>query len=348
MPSRYIKSATDYRHKRHTGKKAPPTGTDADLNLVSMLPLFMDEDKARAFMETKRWADGRKCPHCQCGETYKLTAKPGSKSPVRPGVYKCKECRKQFTVRVGTVFEDSKLPIRVWLHAIFLMCTAKNGISSHELARALDITQKSAWFVEHRVRESMKQEPMAGMLGKSGGIVEVDETWCGARRPRIKGTRKGPTGAKAPVLALVERGGNVVAYPIASTTANELKGAVRRLVDKSATIMTDEHRCYQGIGKEFDGGHLTVHHGSDEYVRQEKRGDEVVTVTTNSVEGFFSRIKRSHVGVHHHMSRKHLARYVTEAAFKYNSRRMADGSRMVAAIKGAEGRRLMYRQPVEK
>jgi transposase-like protein len=135
-------------------RKLKPTGTKADLNLVSLLPILTDEDKAREFMEAKRWPNGPICPHCQSTEVYRLAAKRGSKSPVRPGVCKCKECRKQFTVRVGTVFEDSNLPIHTWLMAIHLLCAAKNGISSHELARQLGITQKSGWFVCHRIRES--------------------------------------------------------------------------------------------------------------------------------------------------------------------------------------------------
>ncbi len=324
-------------------RKNPPTGTDKDINLVTLLPILTNEDKAREFMEAKRWPNGAVCPHCQCGETYKLTAKEGSKSPVRPGVYKCKACRKQFTVRVGTIFEDSKLPIHKWLMAIHMMCSAKNGVSSHELGRALEVTQKTAWFVCHRIRESMKLEPMAGMLK---GTVEADETYVGPRRPRYKGTSKpGPGTSKQPVLALVERGGNVVAYPIESANSATLKGSIRELVHSDSTIVTDEHRCYVGIGKEFRGGHKTVNHGRNEYVRVEQCG-EVFVATTNTVEGFFSRIKRSHMGVHHSMSKKHLHRYVTEAVFKYNSRKVTDGERMVKAIQGAAGKRLMYRNPM--
>ena len=138
MPSKYIKSTTDYTHKPHSGKKAPPTGTDADLNLATMSLMFSDEEKARNFIESKRWANGVACPHCECGETHKLTAKPGSKSPVRPGVHKCKSCRKQFTVRIGTIFEDSKIPLCKWLMAIHLMTSSKKGISSHQIAREMN------------------------------------------------------------------------------------------------------------------------------------------------------------------------------------------------------------------
>jgi transposase-like protein len=340
MPSRYIRKNNGYRTKPHSGKKSPPTGTDADLNLVTMLPLFTDEEKAREFVEAKRWPNGPVCPHCQSTEAYKLTAKPGSKKPVRPGIYKCKACRQQFSVRVGTIFEDSKLPICKWLMATHLMAAGKNDISSHEMSRLLGVTQKTAWFVCHRLREAMRLEPVAGMLS---GTIEADETFIGARKPRYKGKRKGPSGAKKPVMALVERGGSVVAFPIKAANATTLKGSVRELVDDSSTVMTDSHRCYIGLDKHFDGGHHSVNHTKGEYVRVEQCGE--VIVSTNTAESFFARIERSFIGTHHKMSAKHLHRYVTETMFRWNTRKMADGVRMVAVIKGAEGKRLMYRQP---
>lgn len=346
MPSRYKKTGTDYRTKPHSGKKSPPTGTDADINLASLLPILTDETKAREFLEQKRWPNGPFCPHCKCTEVYKLAPKPGSKSPVRPGVHKCKDCRQQFTVRVGTIFEDSKLPIHKWLMAIHLMAAGKNNISSHEMARLLDITQKSGWFVCHRLREAMKLEPVAGMLS---GVVECDETWVGARKPRYRNPRKGntqgPATKKKPVMALVERDGDAVAFPIKSANAKTLKGSVRNLVDKSASVMTDSHRCYIGLDKDFEGGHRSVNHTAGEYVRYEQCGD--VFVSTNTVESFFSRIKRPFIGTHHHYSARHLHRYVTEAVFRWNSRKNADGVRMVAVIRGAEGRRLKYHSPAE-
>ena len=165
MPTPFRPKNPKYRKQTHTGKKNPPKGTAADLNAMTMAGLFADEDSARDFLEAQRWPDGKPvCPHCGSVEGYRLTAKPGSKSPVRKGVCKCKECRKQFTVRVGTIMEDSKLPIRYWLYAIHLMTSSKKGVSSHQIARELDITPKSAWFLTHRIRESMKQEPMPGML----------------------------------------------------------------------------------------------------------------------------------------------------------------------------------------
>src|SRR3989304_316710 len=182
MPSIYKPKNTKYRNQPHTGKKKPPTGTDSDLNLASMSAILNDEDKARAFLESKRWPDGKPvCPHCG-GEGYALTPKPDSKRPGRPGLKKCKACRKQFTVRVGTIFEESKIQIRQWLMAIHLMTSSKKGVSSHQIARELGITQKSAWFVCHRVREAMRQEPLKGMLLQ--GTVEADETYVGPKNVR--------------------------------------------------------------------------------------------------------------------------------------------------------------------
>src|SRR5260370_11918278 len=156
---------------------------NGELNLASMAGIFADEDKARAFLENMVWPNGPICPHCDCTEVYKLTAKEASKSPVRPGVYKCKKCRKQFTVRIGTIMEESLLPIRKWLAAIHLMTSSKKGVSSHQIARELDITVKSAWFLTHRIREAMRQEPLAGMLA---GLIQADESYVGGQ-PR-KGT----------------------------------------------------------------------------------------------------------------------------------------------------------------
>src|SRR5437660_7625873 len=174
-----------------------------DLNMATLAETFADEDKARDFLEQQRWPDGPVCPHCGSGNAYKLTAKPGSKSPVRPGVYKCKSCRKQFTVRIGTIMEESLIPLRKWVMAFHLITSSKKGISSHQMARELGVTQKTAWFLNHRIREAMKEEPMVSLLQ---GVVEVDETYVGGK-PR-KGTGKHKRGRgteKTPVVVLVER-----------------------------------------------------------------------------------------------------------------------------------------------
>jgi transposase-like protein len=324
-------------------KKAAPTGTDADLNLASMAGLFANEDQARAFLESKRWPNGPVCPHCQSTEAYKLTPKPGSEKPVRPGVYKCKKCREQFTVRVGTIFEDSKLPISKWLMAIHLMTSSKKGVSSHQIARELGITVKSAWFVTHRIREAMKKEPMAGMLS---GVVEVDETYVGGKPRKGDGKKhkRGRGTSKTPVMVLVERDGTARTMPLENITSETLKGQVEVNVAKESIVMTDELAGYMGLADGPDGfaAHETVKHGAGEYSRPGKDG---VTVHTNTAESFFALLKRGHYGIFHQLSKKHLHRYCTEFGFRWNQRKVSDGERMTAAIIGAEGKRLMYRQP---
>jgi transposase-like protein len=263
---------------------------------------------------------------------YALKAKEGSTKPVRKGVYKCKDCRKQFTVTVGTIFEGSHIPLHKWLMAIHFLCASKKGMSSHQLHRLLGITYKSAWFMTHRIREAMRQEPLASKLT---GTVEVDETYIGG-----KSDRPGRDNVqKTAVVALVERQGRVVAKPVERVTAKELKGAIHEHVAKEALIMTDELASYQGLDKEFSG-HLTVNHSQKEYAWG--------PVSTNTVEGFFSLLKRGVNGTFHHVSKKHLGRYCDEFSFRWNHRGVTDGERAVAAIKATEGKRLYYKKPVEK
>jgi transposase-like protein len=320
--------------------KKPPTGTDSDLNLSTLSHLFVDENKAREFVESKRWPDGVFCPHCGEGDAYKLTAKPGSKRPVRPGVYKCKGCRKQFTVRIGTIFEESKIPISKWLMAIHLMTSSKKGVSSHQIARELGVTQKSGWFLCHRIREAMKQEPMAGLLK---GQVEIDETYIGGKPRHNKGSNKRGRGtAKKPVVALVERGGRVRSFPVDAVDSKTLHGAAVARIDLTATVFTDELRSYRGIGKHF-AGHHTINHGDKQYATTAPDGTKI---TTNTVESYFALLKRGHYGIFHQYSKQHMHRYCNEFSFRWDHRKTSDGQRMVAAIEGAEGKRLTYRQPV--
>jgi transposase-like protein len=272
-------------------RKNKPTGTDADLNLASLSPLFVDEEKARKFLEAKRWPHGPVCPHCGSVNIYVLTAKPNSRRSVRPGVYKCGSCREQFTVRIGTIFEESHIPLRKWLMAIHLMTSSKKGISSHQISREVGITQKSAWFLCHRIREAMRQEPMVGLLK---GTVEADETYIGARKPRFKGTSKPGRGtSKKPVMVLVERHGNARTMPIDKVDSKTLKGEVRKHVDRSAEIVTDDWKSYGGLAKEF-GGHEVICHSSGEYART---NDEGMSVNTNTAESFFALLKRGHYGI---------------------------------------------------
>jgi transposase-like protein len=297
--------------------------------------LFVDEDKAREFLESKRWPDGKPvCPHCD-GEGYALVAKPNSKRPGRPGLKKCKKCRKQFTVRVGTIFEESKIRISQWLMAIHLMTSSKKGVSSHQIARELGITQKSAWFVCHRVREAMKQEPLKGMLLK--GTVEVDETYIGGRsRPKGQGGQGRSTKTKMPVLALVERGGRVRAVPITKVSAKNLRRHIKKQVDTQNTrLMTDDFPSYRGFSKDFPMGHGIIKHKDKIYA--------IGDITTNTAESFFALLKRGVHGIFHQVSRRHLRRYCHEFSFRWDHRKVTDGTRMVAAIVGAEGKRLAYR-----
>jgi transposase-like protein len=321
-------------------RKNPPTGTDADLNLVALMELFTDEAKARQFLESKRWPFGPTCPHCDSTDVYRLQPKPGSAKPVRPGVYKCGNCRQQFTVRVGTIMEDSKLPLSKWLMAIHLLTSSKKGISSNQIARELKITVKTAWFLTHRIREAMKEAPLADLLK---GHVEVDETYVGGKPRKGDGKKhkRGRGTDKAPVMVLVERDGSARAAMLGEVTAKSLKGQIRMNVGKEAVIMTDELALYRGLDAEY-AGHETVKHSGAEFVRKLESG---VKVHTNTAESYFALLKRGHYGVYHRMSKKHLPRYCCEFNFRWNHRKISDGERMVAAIRGVKGKRLMYRPP---
>lgn len=317
--------------------------SDCTLNLSTLAELFADEDKARDFLEEKLWPGGPVCPHCEsAGGAYLLTGKAESKTPVRKGVYKCKTCRKQYTVRVGTIFEDSHIPLRKWLMALHLLTSSKKGISSLQISREVGITYKSAWFMTHRIREAMTEILSEPSLGGSGTSVEVDETYVGGKpRPGGKPSKSGRGTNKKPVLVLVERDGNAVAHPVKTVRAYELNRAILKTVDLSSTLVTDEFNVYNHVGKKFEGGHSTVHHRSGEYRNEDGQH-------TNTAESFFALIKRGHIGAFHQMSEKHLHRYVTEFTFRWNRRKITDGERMVAAIKGAEGKRLYYASPDKK
>jgi transposase-like protein len=290
--------------------------------------IYLNEEAAREYLEQVRWPDGAICPHCGSIGAYKLQPKVTSKRPVRSGVWKCKACRKQFTVTVGTVFEDSHIPLYQWLSAIQFLCASKKGISAHQLHRMLDITYKSAWFMAHRIRYAMGQPPLAEKLL---GIVEADETYIGGK---ARGKRGRGAENKTPVFALVQRGGDVRSFKTEQVTAKNLKAMIRENVLKDSTIMTDEFLAYRGLGKEF-ADHQTVNHGTKEYVR----GNAHV----NSAEGYFSILKRGIIGTYHHVSKQHLDQYLNEFNFRYNSRKVDDAFRMILAIQGVKGKRLVLR-----
>jgi transposase-like protein len=311
----------------------------ADINLIEIAGLLADEEEAIKFFESIRWPEGPVCPHCNHQGAYAIKA--NAKTKVRKGLWKCASCRKQFTVRVGTIFEDSKISLGKWLMALHLMCSSKKGISALQLKRNLKVAYPTAWFMCHRIRYAMTQEPLAGLLR---GTVEVDETYVGGK-PR-RGVKKGESGRgtkKMPVLALVERNGRAHAMPIEFVDAKTLKGEIRKHVDPSSTINTDEYPSYRGIGLEFAGGHRTVKHSEGQY-SYKAFGQ---SINTNSVESFFALMKRGHYGVFHQLSRKHLHRYCDEFSFRWSYRDLSDGERTVIAIMGSVGRRLMYKEPAK-
>ena len=257
----------------------------------------ISDEQARGILEKLRWPNGPVCPKCGGVDPYKLTPrKPGTKT--RKGLYKCRACRQQFTVTVGTVMEDSHIALGKWLMAIHLLCASKKGMSAHQLHRMLKINYRSAWFMAHRLRYAMTRPPL---VGKLRGIVEADETYMGGK-PRNRHASRGPAPAKTPVLALVERDGNVRSQVIANVNARNLRSAVRENVEKGSTLMTDGHQGYIRATTGYE--HERVNHEAGEYVRG--------AAYTNTVESFFSLLKRGVYGVYHHVSDKHLPRYLSE------------------------------------
>ncbi|HEY1225511.1 MAG TPA: IS1595 family transposase [Brevundimonas sp.] len=308
-------------------------------------PIFHDEAKARAHFEKVRWPHGRVCPHC--GVVDASTALQGKAH--RKGLYKCNACGDQFTATIGTVYEDSKVPLNKWLLATHLMCASKKGISALQLQRELALgSYRTAWFMAHRIRESMTDTDDTP-LGGEGQIVEADETYYGkpAETPALRTDgkpfiRRSPAKrAKRPVVALVERGGRAKVFHVAVADKATVSRLVIENVHPASRLHTDESRLYTGAADVF-ASHETVKHSAGEYAR----GD----VNTNSAEGFFGVFKKGMKGVYQHCSEKHLNRYVTEFGFRHNTRALLgfdDAARTNAALKGTVGKRLTYRRTDE-
>lgn len=294
-------------------------------------PRFHDDNAAREYLESIRWPNGPVCPHCACyGRISKLNGEAH-----RAGLYFCGDCRKQFTVTVGTVFERSKVPLHKWVMATHMVCSGKKGVSSHQIHRTLGVTYKTAWFMTHRIREAMTSG-FSGPLGGPGKIVEVDETYWGNVGKQKEGARGGDH--KMKIVTLVERDGEKRSFHVANVTAKTVTPILKKQVAAKSRLMTDEAKIYTKPGKHF-ASHETVNHGRKEYAR----GD----VTTNSAESSFALLKRGLVGTFHHVSEQHLQRYATEFDFRWNHREFLgynDDARTRAAMKGISGKRLTYRR----
>lgn len=312
------------------------------MNLAQLSKVVSDEAKAFEMIEKLRWPNGPTCPHCGAVDRISrlegVRNKPSKKNPegeVRHGLWKCYHCRSQFTVRVGSIFEDSPIPLGKWILAIHLMCSSKKGISANQLKRELGISYQSAWFLSHRIRLAMTQDPLRSMLGGANKIVEIDETYIGGvEGNNLHKNKTKAAGKKVAVMTLIDREGEVRTVVVPNTKKSTLQAIAKPLIDKSATIVTDAHLSYEGLSQHFAAHHVVDH--SKHYVR-------AVIMHTNFAESYHSLLKRGLIGTFHHVSEKHLPRYLNEFEFRWNSRKTTDGDRTNAAISATAGKRLTYK-----
>jgi transposase-like protein len=293
-----------------------------------------DELAAVEFFEKQRWGKNPCCVRCGSVDVYKMRdAKTGERG--KRFLWRCHDCGEQYTVRIGTVYEESRIPLRHWAYAFWRACTSKKGVSALEIKRQCQISYKSALFLMSRIRFAMapNDEPSP----KLRGTVECDETYVGGK-PRHKGnSRRGRGTSKAPVFAAVERNGHIRRQIVVDVTGKTLRRAIREMVSQGARIITDENPAYVGLAGRYEGGHDTVCHSTKEYVR----GD----VHTNTAESGFALMKRGLHGIYHAVSKRYLHRYLWQFDFLWNTRHANDGERIVLAIRAADGKRLMYREP---
>lgn len=329
----------------------------AKSEILAKLPLACTDERAAVdFFEEQRWGSTPNCPRCGDVEVRQMKSKTGERNA--RFLWRCGGCRQQFTVKIGTIMEDSPIPFRHWAYAFYEACKSKKGVSAVEISRQCHVTYKTALFMMHRIRWAMApanaNEPK---LGQGGGTVEYDETYVGGKPRGLpnymlgrEGRKNPKTGLgyrgpapdfkdrKTPVVAGIERGGRVKAKVVTDVTAMTLTGQVREMVDPSAVLITDERPSYKIIGREF-AAHHSIKHSRGQWAD----GD----ITTNRIEGFFALLKRQILGTHHSVSRKHLHRYVSEVEFKFNTRDIDDGERTVRAIQAADNKRLTYRKQVD-
>ena len=309
----------------------------SDSQVIRTIPLACaDESIAVEYVEELRWGKDKAhaCPRCGDDNVYPVMDRKNPGKRNADYRWRCRGCGTFHTIRTGTVMEDSRVPLRHWCYAFWKVCSSKKGISAKQIQRETGLTYKSALFLMHRIRFALCDMPGC----KLTGAVEVDETYIGGKpRPFGPISKRGRGTRKQPVMAMVQRGGDVRTAVIPNVTATTLKAAIVQHVAETAKLNTDEFVSYQPIGRSWPGGHDTIDHKRREYSRGE--------AYTNTAESFFALLKRGVYGTFHAVSKRHLPQYVSELEFRWNTRKMDDGSRIVAAVRGGEGKRLMYREP---